>query len=136
MISLVALTAFSSLAQTSSVTPIILVPDSTEGYRVTRPWMEWALHEIEMVPLQLLAIDDLREEVVAAGDQVFYRDMTIENLVSQSILLEAELLLAQEQIDITQESVAALAEARRRASLRSKVAGAAAVVLGVIAVLK
>ena len=98
--------------------------------------MEWALHEIELASLQALAIDELRNELDAADDQLYIYDMATENLTRQIDMLETELILAQEQLNLTQRSVDTLAQARRRASFWGKAASVAAAAATVIAILK
>lgn len=129
------LTVSTSLAQTTSVKPIVL-PDSSQAYIVIRPWMEFALHRIELAPLQEIAIEDLRNELVAADRQLAQRDMYITNLEMDNARLGDIVDLSEVQLGISEESVVMVEKAYKRAKLWRNVTGLATIVIGIVAVLK
>lgn len=135
MLLLSMLTVSTSLAQTTSVKPIVL-PDSTQAYIVIRPWMEFALRRIELAPLQEIAIENLRNELVAADDQLAQRDMYITNLEMDNARLGDIVDLSEVQLGISEESVVMVEKAYKRAKLWRNVTGLATIVIGIVAVLK
>lgn len=134
MLLLCVLTVYTSHSQT--VRPILLLPDSTEAYTVTRPWMEFALHSIELAPLQELTLDILRHELVMADDQLDARDMINDSLMNENERLISLFELTEDQLVISQKSVGVLAAARRRATFWGRVTSVTTIALAIVAILK
>lgn len=135
-LSLIWLTAYSAQAQTYHVKPIILLPDSTEAYQVTRPWLVFALRRIQTASLQEFVIDGLEDEVVAAEDQLYYRDMTIKNFEVDNERLTALLDVNELQREQYEIQVQVLEDAYRRARLWRNLGGAGMVAFGVLLLIK
>jgi hypothetical protein len=112
MLWLVALTASTCIAQ--HVKPVLL-PDSDFEFLTSRSWMEYAVESMELRPLLEQTIEDLQNEILAANDQIYYRDMTLQNLENDVTRLNRLVDTVGGQFDLSQNSLDLVEDAYRKA---------------------
>lgn len=137
MLWLVALTASTCIAQ--HVKPVLL-PESDFEFLTSRSWMEYAVESMELRSLLKQTIDDLQNEILAANDQILYRDRTLQNLEIDIDRLNRLVDTIGGQFDLSQNSLDLVEDAYHKA-LRWRNVGLGgsitfAVVLSAILILK
>ncbi len=112
MLWLVALTASTCIAQ--HVKPVLL-PESDFEFLTSRSWMEYAVESMELRSLLEQTVDDLQNEITTANDQIYWRDMTLQNWEAEVDRLNRLVDTVGAQFDLSQNSLDLVEEAYRKA---------------------
>ena len=112
MLWLVALTASTCIAQ--HVKPVLL-PESDFEFLTSRSWMEYAVESMELRSLLEQTVDDLQNEITTANDQIYWRDMTLQNWEAEVDRLNSLIDTVGAQFDLSQNSLDLVEEAYRKA---------------------
>lgn len=77
--------------------------------------MEYAVESMELRSLLEQTVDDLQNEITTANDQIYWRDMTLQNWEAEVDRLNSLIDTVGAQFDLSQNSLDLVEEAYRKA---------------------